>query len=47
MVSSDEGMGFGFTWQEGVVADEIVGNVIHGVKAYFDPQEEPTEDDKL
>lgn len=47
VVSSDEGMGFGFTWQEGVVADEIVGNVIHGVKAYFDPQEEPTEDDKL
>lgn len=47
VVSSDEGMGFGFTWQEGVIADDVVENVINGVRMYFEPPQEPVEEDWL
>ena len=47
VLSSDENMGFGFTWQEGAVADDIVENVVNGVRMYFDPPQEPVEEDML
>jgi hypothetical protein len=47
VLSSDENMGFGFTWQEGAVAEDIVENVVNGVRLCFDPPQEPVEEDRL
>jgi hypothetical protein len=35
VITGEENVGGGFTWQEGAVADAIVENVLEGVRAYF------------
>jgi hypothetical protein len=36
VLSGDENLGFGFTWQEGAIADDIVENIVDGVRSYFE-----------
>jgi hypothetical protein len=35
VVTGEENIGFGFTWQDGAVADDIIGSLIDGVETYF------------
>lgn len=36
VLSSNENLGFGFTWQEGAIPDDVVDRVVDGVKTYFE-----------
>lgn len=36
VLGSDENLGVGFTWQEGSIPDDVVENVVNGVRTYLD-----------
>ncbi|KEF51092.1 uncharacterized protein A1O9_12815 [Exophiala aquamarina CBS 119918] len=36
VLASDENWGFGFTWQEGAIPDDVVENIIDSVRTYLD-----------
>ena len=46
VLSSEENWGFGFTWQEGAIPDDVVENIVDGVRTYLDPSQAPLKDDK-
>jgi hypothetical protein len=37
VLGSDENLGFGFTWQEGAIPDDVVDRIVSGVRMYLDP----------
>ncbi|KAF1982047.1 hypothetical protein K402DRAFT_397936 [Aulographum hederae CBS 113979] len=47
VLSGEDNIGFGFTWQDGAIGDDVVESVVQGVKRFFDPPQEHVEEDKL
>ncbi|ETI29375.1 hypothetical protein G647_01828 [Cladophialophora carrionii CBS 160.54] len=39
VLGSDENLGFGFTWQEGAIPDDVVDKVVNGVRMCLDPSQ--------
>jgi uncharacterized membrane protein len=37
VLGSDENLGFGFTWQEGAIPDDVIDRIVSGVRMYLDP----------